>query len=130
MPLSSVLVNPPDILFEISCGSVSTVYLPTTPIFDFVEVRLGSSNVKKRKTKTPKIVPKKIIALNLLKKAWISLIKYRSDMFLVRYTNSDKADIKRNNAVTTNVSLKTNFSTPLLVNEDEFELRENPVPLT
>lgn len=36
----------------------------------------------------------------------------------------------KNKVVTTKVSLKTNFSTPLLVKEDEFELRENPVPLT
>lgn len=36
----------------------------------------------------------------------------------------------KNNAATTKVSLKTSFSTPLLVKEDELELRENPVPLT
>lgn len=29
-----------------------------------------------------------------------------------------------------NVNLKTSFSTPLLVNEEEFELLEKPVPLT
>lgn len=33
-------------------------------------------------------------------------------------------------ATTTKVNLKINFSTPRLVNEEEFVLLENPVPLT
>jgi hypothetical protein len=36
----------------------------------------------------------------------------------------------KNIAVTTKVNLKTNFSIPLLVNEDELVLLPNPVPLT
>lgn len=36
----------------------------------------------------------------------------------------------RNIKVTINVNLKTNFSTPLRVKEDELEPRPNPVPLT
>ncbi len=39
-------------------------------------------------------------------------------------------DITKNNPATTNVNLNTIFSTPLLVNEEEFELLEKPVPLT
>lgn len=36
----------------------------------------------------------------------------------------------KNSAVTTNVNLNTSLSTPLLVKDEEFELLENPVPLT
>lgn len=40
------------------------------------------------------------------------------------------ADTNRNKKATTKVSLKTNFSTPLLVKDEEFVLLEKPVPLT
>lgn len=40
------------------------------------------------------------------------------------------ADVIKNTAQTKKVSLKTNFSTPLRVNDEALELLENPVPLT
>jgi hypothetical protein len=46
------------------------------------------------------------------------------------YKNNDNADIAKKSAATTNVSLNTNFSTPRLVNEDEFDDLEKPVPRT
>jgi hypothetical protein len=53
---------------------------------------------------------------------------YRSDIYF--YINNEKADTARKIPATTKVNLKTNFSTPLLVKEDELELLEKPVPLT
>jgi len=41
---------------------------------------LGRSRVKNRKTIIPITKPKKIIALNLLRKAWINLNMYRGDI--------------------------------------------------
>lgn len=46
------------------------------------------------------------------------------------YTKSETTDETKNNVVTTKVSLKTNFSTPLLVKDAELALLLNPVPLT
>jgi hypothetical protein len=46
------------------------------------------------------------------------------------YINNDKADKTKNNAATAKVNLKTIFSTPRLVKDDELELLENPVPRT
>jgi hypothetical protein len=52
---------------------------------------------------------------------------YRSD---ISYINNETADAIKNSAAATNVNLKTNFSTPRLVKDEEFELLEKPVPLT
>lgn len=79
------------------------------------------------KNKTPTAIPTTIKALNLLKKASTSLRKYRSDIV---YINNDTADIIKNKAATTKVNLKTSFSTPLLVKDEEFEDLEKPVPRT
>jgi hypothetical protein len=46
------------------------------------------------------------------------------------YTKRTIVDVSKNSAVTINVSLKINFSIPLLVNEDEFEPLPKPVPRT
>lgn len=79
------------------------------------------------KNTIPTPIPITIKALNLLKKASMSLKKYRGDIV---YINKDTADIIKKSAATTKVSLKTSFSTPLLVKDDEFEDLEKPVPRT
>lgn len=48
----------------------------------------------------------------------------------INYINNEIADMTKKRNVTTKVALKTKFSTPLLVNEDELELLPKPVPRT
>jgi hypothetical protein len=84
----------------------------------FANKKDGLITIRKTKRINPIITLEKITILNFLIKAPMSLIRYLNDC-IEDYINNGNMETNIKIAATTKVSLKTIFSMPLLVNEEE-----------